>query len=163
MKTYASIAKEALSSGKMTLDFAWDLLYAQSPESWFDHCEEDGVEYPGLDDDEIEKTMKMAEETFLSQNDHIFFIFEKCNIGEDGYENRIMGLATELVSDDPEVIDAIKRAYRSIEDEAQQFYLQYVIERAGKTGMKILSELEVDMEKFYEMDAEWSAIYNGGI
>ena len=163
METWASIAKDAISSGKMSLEFALELLLEESPSMQFDPFEEDGMEYFGLDDDEIESALRLAEETILSREDPIEFVFLNCDIGENGYENRIMGIATELVSDDPEVIDAIKRAYRSVEDENQQFYLQYVIERAGKTGMKILSELEVDMEQFYEMDAEWSAIYSGGI
>ena len=162
METEASIAKDAISSGNMSLEFALELLLQESPWMQFEPFVEDGVEYFGLDDDEIESALMLAEETILSQEDPIEFVFRNCD-SESGYENRIMGLATELVSDDPKVIDAIKRAYRSVEDENQQFQIQYVIERAGDSGLKILSELEVDMELFYEWDAEGAAIYSGGI
>jgi len=165
MATWESEAIQEISSGKMSLELALYLLLDEVPRQRLgdDTEDEEGVTYPGLGDDEFDRALRLSEDTIMSQENPIEFVFRNCDIGENGYENRIMGLATELVSDDPEVIDAIKRAYRSVEDENQQFQIQYVIERAGDSGLKILSELEVDMELFYEWDAEGAAIYSGGI
>lgn len=164
MATWLSEAIQEISSGKMSLELALYLLLDEVPRQRLGDDEVfDGVTYLGLGDDEIERALRLAEDTIMSQENPIEFVFRNCDIGENGYENRIMGIATELVSENPEVINAIKRAYRSIDNQDQQFQIQYVIERAGESGLKILSELEVDMELFYEWDAEGAAIYSGGI
>ena len=53
METEASIAKDAISSGNMSLEFALELLLQESPWMQFEPFEEDGVEYFGLDDESL--------------------------------------------------------------------------------------------------------------
>jgi len=160
-----------MESGEMRLTDALELFQSEFSwhivEAWAEEANEEVSAYENDGEAIHERFVQTAMETILSQDNAIAIIFDNCEMGESGYETDLMMLATSVVSDDDDVVEQIMRSYQNIlgDDnyaEERKFCLQYVIEKSGIIGWKILFNLEVDMDEFYTKEAEWAAIYNGG-
>ena len=168
-----SVYHMVMESGEMRLEDALELFTSENGlestiDFWIEDIErETGQEIPELTDAIYERFVQLAKETIQSQDNAIALIFENCEANESGYETEMMMFATEIISDDKDVIEQIKQTYQNIDgeddySEGRRFYIQYAIERSGKIGWKILFDLGIDMDEFYEREAGWAAIYNGG-
>ncbi len=168
----SSVWHMVMDSGKMELADALNMFQSESPsdviEFWAEEANQEIPEYEQGGDAVYKQFGQIAKDTILAQENAISLIFENCEIGESGYETGMMQLASEVVSDDADVVQQIIHSYHSItgdDDEVveeRKFWYHYVIERTGDIGWKILFDLGVDMEEFYHRDGEWAAVYNGG-
>ena len=113
---------------------------------------EEAVELLHLEVGVTESEIAEARELLLSQADPVYLVFGNCDVGENGYENGIMGLAKDLVSDDESVISDIMRAYDEA-DPLRRYYLRYcAVDGADdELGSRLLEGFGVSREQ-YEYD-----------